>query len=138
MSHTKFGPDRFSRFDVYWIQTNRQTDKLNSYIDKHHFILQTYIYIYFAPWKPSNCKFPKPVHDYNYRLSQDPDMISFPWKGIVCDMGIRWGEGGGTNIEHYRNEKVKVIIYISLPETKTNYKYSLTLCTVNYNLYGYL
>ena len=26
-SHKKFGPDRFSRFDVYWIQTNRQTDK---------------------------------------------------------------------------------------------------------------
>ena len=23
-SHIKFGPDRFSRFDVYWIQTNRQ------------------------------------------------------------------------------------------------------------------
>ena len=41
MSHTKFGPDRFSRFDVYWIQTNRQTnkqtnrqtDKPNLYID---------------------------------------------------------------------------------------------------------
>ena len=33
----KFGPDRFSRFDVYWIQTNRQlpgqTDKINLYID---------------------------------------------------------------------------------------------------------
>ena len=24
-SHTNFGPDRFSRFDVYWIQTIRQT-----------------------------------------------------------------------------------------------------------------
>ena len=37
MSHTKFGPDRFSRFDVYWIQTNKQTDtqtdKPNLYID---------------------------------------------------------------------------------------------------------
>ena len=36
-SHKKFGPDRFSRFDVYWIQTNRQTDKQtdkpNLYID---------------------------------------------------------------------------------------------------------
>ena len=35
-SHTKFGPDRFSRFDVYWIQTdkktNKQTDKPNLYI----------------------------------------------------------------------------------------------------------
>ena len=29
----KFGPDRFSRFDVYWIQTDRQTDKPNLYID---------------------------------------------------------------------------------------------------------
>jgi len=26
-SHKKCGPDRFSRFDVYWIQTNKQTDK---------------------------------------------------------------------------------------------------------------
>jgi len=37
MSHKKCGPDRFSRFDVYWIQTdkqtNRQTDKPNLYID---------------------------------------------------------------------------------------------------------
>ena len=24
MSHKKFEPDRFSRFDVYWIQTDRQ------------------------------------------------------------------------------------------------------------------
>ena len=38
-SHTKFGPDRFSRFDVYWIQTDKQTpkqtDKPNLYIDVH-------------------------------------------------------------------------------------------------------
>ena len=41
MSHTKFGPDQFSHFDVYWIQTNKQaptqtdkqTDKPNLYID---------------------------------------------------------------------------------------------------------
>ena len=41
MSHKNFWPDRFSRFDVYWIQTNqqtnrqtdRQTDKPNLYID---------------------------------------------------------------------------------------------------------
>ena len=26
-SYTKFGPDRFSRFDVYGIQTNKQTDR---------------------------------------------------------------------------------------------------------------
>ena len=32
-SHTKFEPDRFSLFDVYWIQTNKQTDKPNLYID---------------------------------------------------------------------------------------------------------
>ena len=32
-SHNKIGPDRFSRFDVYRIQTNKQTDKPNLYID---------------------------------------------------------------------------------------------------------
>ena len=52
-SHKKFGPDRFSRFDVYWIQlqTNIQTPKPNLYID---------IYImltgHFAPIFCFNCK----------------------------------------------------------------------------------
>ena len=32
MSHKKIGPDRFIRFDVYWIQ-KKQTDKPNLYID---------------------------------------------------------------------------------------------------------
>jgi len=32
-SHTKFGPDEFSRYDVYWIQTDRQTVKESIYID---------------------------------------------------------------------------------------------------------
>jgi len=39
----KFEPDRFSRFNIYWIHTNkqtyRQTDKQSIYVD-------TYIYIY--------------------------------------------------------------------------------------------
>ena len=32
MSHKKFGPDRFSRFDVYWIQTDRQTNRQAKFI----------------------------------------------------------------------------------------------------------
>jgi len=32
MSHKKFWPDRFSRFDVYWIQTNKQTDRQAKFI----------------------------------------------------------------------------------------------------------
>ena len=51
MSHKKFGPDRFSRFDVYWIQTNRQTDrqtnkqtdKPNLYIDIESTVYTIYI-----------------------------------------------------------------------------------------------
>ena len=27
MSHKKFGPDRFSRFDVYWTQTDSHKDR---------------------------------------------------------------------------------------------------------------
>ena len=30
--HTKFWPDRFSCFDVYWKQTNKQTDNQSIYI----------------------------------------------------------------------------------------------------------
>ena len=33
MSHKKFGPDQYSRFDVYWIQKKNQTDKPNLYIE---------------------------------------------------------------------------------------------------------
>ena len=44
MSHKKFGPDRFSHFDVYWIQTNRHPpkhpDKPNFYIDSLKKILK--------------------------------------------------------------------------------------------------
>ena len=32
MSHKKFGADRFSRFDVYWIQTNKQTNRHAKFI----------------------------------------------------------------------------------------------------------
>ena len=32
MSHKKFGPDRLSRFDVYWIQTSQQTDRQAKFI----------------------------------------------------------------------------------------------------------
>ena len=31
-SYTKFGPNRFSRFYVYWIHPNRHTNKQNIYI----------------------------------------------------------------------------------------------------------
>ena len=44
MSHKKFGPDRFSRFDVYWIQSNKQTDKPNLYIDSAKQRYQSVIY----------------------------------------------------------------------------------------------
>ena len=32
MPHKKFGPDRFSRFDVYWIKTDRQTNRQAKFI----------------------------------------------------------------------------------------------------------
>ena len=39
-SHKKILPDRFSRFDVYWIETNRQTDKPNLYIEENMFTIK--------------------------------------------------------------------------------------------------
>ena len=38
MTHKNYGPDRFSRFDVYWIQTNKQTPRQTSQI----YILNTW------------------------------------------------------------------------------------------------
>jgi len=41
MSHKKFGPDRFNRFDVYWIQTDRQTNKqTNTQTDKPNLYIE--------------------------------------------------------------------------------------------------
>ena len=31
-THTKFGPNQFSGFHVYWIQTDRETDNQAKYI----------------------------------------------------------------------------------------------------------
>ena len=47
-SRTKFGPDRFSRFDVYWKQPNKQTNKQTDRQTWQHKSRQTskvYIYI---------------------------------------------------------------------------------------------
>ncbi len=41
MSHTQFGPDRFSRFDVYWIQTNKRTDRQAKFIYRLHNPIKT-------------------------------------------------------------------------------------------------
>ena len=37
MSNKKFGPDRFSRFDVYWIQTDRQAKFIYIYREIHQY-----------------------------------------------------------------------------------------------------
>ena len=54
MSDKKFGPDRFSRFDVYWIQTNRQTDKPNLYIDVNRGILRISLFFDLGYLRPHN------------------------------------------------------------------------------------
>ena len=45
MSHTKYGPDRFSRFDVYWIQTDRQTDKHHDKLNLYKYLSQASIHL---------------------------------------------------------------------------------------------
>jgi len=39
MSHKKFGPDRFSRFEVYWIQTDRQAKFIYRFHSEKIFII---------------------------------------------------------------------------------------------------
>ena len=45
MSYKKFGPDRLSRFDVYWIQTKKQTPR---HPDQPNLFIEYYdgVYIY--------------------------------------------------------------------------------------------
>ena len=49
-SQTKFGPDHFSRFDVYWIQTDRHTNKhVANIVTEHIFVtlnIPNYVTLY--------------------------------------------------------------------------------------------
>ena len=42
-SQTKFGLDRFTRFYVYWIETNKQTNKQTNTQAKYIYSFQSYI-----------------------------------------------------------------------------------------------
>ena len=60
MSHKKFGPDRFSRFDVYWIQTDKQTNRQAKFIYRYTYITVKYIYnLFIVTWKKYKKKFGK-------------------------------------------------------------------------------
>ena len=50
-SYTKFGPDRFSHFDVYWLQTNKQTDR---HPDKPNLYIDWLLYIFFFGFAERN------------------------------------------------------------------------------------
>ena len=70
MSHKKFGPDRFSRFDVYWIQTNKQTDRHPDRQAK--FIYRRRYWI--RHWTEFPCLLEHPVH---YRKLNFADFVIF-------------------------------------------------------------
>ena len=100
MSHKKFGPDRFSRFDVYWIQTDRQTDKPNLYVEetfKNHQLFgvkKLYILIFIHSWSHKYIKgryhSKSDIPHYNWktcrflllycRLCGYPNVSLHPWK----------------------------------------------------------
>ena len=46
MSHTKFGPDNFSRFDIYWIQTDKQSIYRYNFICVYHCIICSFFSYY--------------------------------------------------------------------------------------------
>ena len=93
MSHKNFGPDRFSRFDVYWIQTNKQTNRQTPWQAK---------FIY--RWRAQNklclfvCFYNKHQNGWTNRaqtcwsISHDPGkdyewlkLKSFAWKSIFFE-----------------------------------------------------
>ena len=75
MSHKKFGPDRFSRFDVYWIQINKQTDKAK-FIYRCNFELYIFFtYSYAESWK-------------SYQLIREHVVFLFTFD--TCDVVRSW------------------------------------------------
>ena len=55
MSHKKSGPDRLSRFDVYWIQTNRQ-DKFIYRLQYYNITILQYYNITILQWAHNRLK----------------------------------------------------------------------------------
>ena len=79
MSNNKFGPDRFSRFDVYWIK-KKQTPKLNLYIDR-------YIVIFTSPMNMKTAGTYPHIVDFqtdNQKTAEEEDDIIEILKRIRC------------------------------------------------------
>ena len=53
ISHKKIGPERFSRFEVHWIQTDRQTDRQAKFINRFNYGRRALLNICRLGWKPS-------------------------------------------------------------------------------------
>jgi len=76
----KFGPDRFSSFDVYWIQTDRQTTfigykQTDRQTDKQTNRQAKFIYRFLLIIKISNSfsrPFPEPFYNLTLNLSPYP------------------------------------------------------------------
>ena len=67
MSHKKIGPDRFSRFDVYWTQTDKQTDRQDKFIYRLYVYIYTFTYILHTYYIYNQfCLTP---HSYNHQKS---------------------------------------------------------------------
>ena len=73
MSHKKFGPDRYSRFEVYWIQTDRQAK--------------------FIYRRNNNVKF-----DSNLILTYISHMLD--WYKCLLPKDAPWGGASGGSINH--------------------------------------
>ena len=115
MSHTKFGPDRLSRFDVYWTHTYKQTDKLsicmykiilyitvNDYFDIYIFFcifccefFILFLLTFFVGWgvnlkmnifKFKYCAKHKPRNSFSWTISD----VSFNFEPCLCPNTCRY------------------------------------------------
>jgi len=113
MSHKKFGPDRFSRFDVYWIQTNRQTDKQAKFI---------YRYIHVIHFK--NCGFFTKSDSCIYCLRNDGEMK-------VSEVHWTCHSKNGSNAPTFFPD-LKPVPYLELVPKNKNAFLILTFFSINF------
>ena len=79
-SHTKFGPDRFIRLDVYWIQANRQAKYIHSCIvNQWGFTIVNNKVQFIAPKSENGCQ----PDNITQRVSSWPTENGV-WSTILC------------------------------------------------------
>ena len=108
MSHAKFGPDRFSRFDVYWIQTNKQSNKKQTGKQSIYIFIKNIFRTVYTFWSFSFF----PLYSRHF------DQFPFPPSDVIYNPFIRNFKWPSYRISIYRWSKNSLFFFCRNPQKR--------------------